>query len=188
MIMEKCNFIHLRTKSSYSLSQGAIKIDKLVHLTKSYNMPAVALTDDNNMFGALEFSMECFNQGIQPIIGSCINLLDNNSSNSNNFYKNIPQISIIAKNELGFKNLLALSSKSHIESKFNIPGITIDDIVNYREGLILYLGGINNPILHDFKLNKYEKIKEFIEYLKKKFDGNIFFEIQRIQNQDIDNF
>ena len=42
-------------------------------------MPAVALTDDNNMFGALEFSMECFNQGIQPIIGSCINLLDNNS-------------------------------------------------------------------------------------------------------------
>ncbi|PPR41558.1 MAG: DNA polymerase III subunit alpha [Alphaproteobacteria bacterium MarineAlpha5_Bin12] len=188
MIMEKCNFIHLRTKSSYSLSQGAIKIDKLVHLTKSYNMPAVALTDDNNMFGALEFSMECFNQGIQPIIGSCINLLDNNSSNSNNFYKNIPQISIIAKNELGFENLLALSSKSHIESKFNIPGITIDDIVNYREGLILYLGGINNPILHDFKLNKYEKIKEFIEYLKKKFDGNIFFEIQRIQNQDIDNF
>ncbi len=188
MIMEKCNFIHLRTKSSYSLSQGAIKIDKLVHLTKSHNMPAVALTDDNNMFGALEFSMECFNQGIQPIIGSCINLLDNNSSNSNNFYKNIPQISIIAKNELGFENLLALSSKSHIESKFNIPGITIDDIVNYREGLILYLGGINNPILHDFKLNKYEKIKEFIEYLKKKFDGNIFFEIQRIQNQDIDNF
>ena len=158
MIMEKCNFIHLRTKSSYSLSQGAIKIDKLVHLTKSYNMPAVALTDDNNMFGALEFSMECFNQGIQPIIGSCINLLDNNSSNSNNFYKNIPQISIIAKNELGFKNLLALSSKSHIESKFNIPGITIDDIVNVPEEIKSGFYEIRKESLKGNPLKKYNEL------------------------------
>ena len=67
-------FIHLRTKSSYSLSQSAIKIDNLVDLTKSFNMPAVALTDDNNMFGALEFSIKCFKEGIQPIIGTSINL------------------------------------------------------------------------------------------------------------------
>ena len=69
-------FIHLRTQSSYSLSESAIKIDKLDDLAKSKNMPAVALTDNNNMFGALEFSISCLNEGIQPIIGTTINLLN----------------------------------------------------------------------------------------------------------------
>ena len=69
-------FIHLRSQSSYSLAESALKIEKLVNLTKKNNMPAIALTDNNNMFGALEFSIECINNGIQPIIGSSINFLD----------------------------------------------------------------------------------------------------------------
>ena len=69
-------FIHLRTQSSYSLSESALKINKIVELAKKNNMPAIALTDNNNLFGALEFSIECINKGIQPIIGSTLNLLD----------------------------------------------------------------------------------------------------------------
>ena len=76
-------FIHLRTQSSYSLAESALKIKKLVSLAKINNMPAIALTDNNNMFGSLEFSIECINNGIQPIIGSSINLLDVK-------FKNIP--------------------------------------------------------------------------------------------------
>ena len=69
-------FIHLRTLSSYSLSESALKIKKIINLAKQNKMPAIALTDNNNMFGVLEFSIECLNNGIQPIIGSSINLLD----------------------------------------------------------------------------------------------------------------
>ena len=72
----KYPFIHLRNQTSYSLSEGAIKISKLVELAKTNQMPAIAITDNNNMFGALEFSIECINNGIQPIIGSSINFLD----------------------------------------------------------------------------------------------------------------
>ena len=71
-------FIHLRTLSSYSLSESALKIKNIVNLAKKNNMPAIALTDNNNMFGALEFSLECSSNGIQPIIGASINILDVN--------------------------------------------------------------------------------------------------------------
>ena len=64
-------FIHLRSRSSYSLAQGAILVDELVQLAKKDNMPALALTDEGNLFGALEFSLTAAEQGIQPIIG-CI--------------------------------------------------------------------------------------------------------------------
>ena len=69
-------FIHLRTLSSYSLSESALKIQDIVNLAKQNDMPAIALTDNNNMFGTLEFSLECQKNGIQPIIGTSINILD----------------------------------------------------------------------------------------------------------------
>ena len=69
-------FIHLRCLSSYSLSESTLKIEKLVNLAKKNNMPALAITDNNNMFGVFEFSQECVNNSIQPIIGTSINLID----------------------------------------------------------------------------------------------------------------
>ena len=69
-------FIHLRCLSSYSLSESTLKIKKLVNLAKKNDMPALAITDNNNMFGVFEFSQECVNNNIQPIIGTSINLID----------------------------------------------------------------------------------------------------------------
>jgi len=183
----KNNFIHLRTQSSYSLSESAIKIDKLIDLTKSCNMPAVALTDNNNMFGALEFSIKCFKNGIQPIIGTSINLsLSDSFSNTKNNILN--QISLIAKNKIGYENLLTLSSKSHIESKNNIPSIELKDVIYNKDGLIVYLGGIYNPLLFLYRNNKIKLMKEFIEILKNEFGINLYFELQRIDNEDLDKF
>ena len=69
-------FIHLRTLSSYSLSESALKIKNIINLAKQNKMPAIALTDNNNMFGAFEFALECSTNSIQPIIGSSINILE----------------------------------------------------------------------------------------------------------------
>ena len=69
-------FIHLRSLSSYSLSESALKITDLVANAKKNNMPAIAITDNNNMFGVFEFSQECLKNNIQPIVGTSINLLD----------------------------------------------------------------------------------------------------------------
>ena len=133
-------FIHLRSLSSYSLSESALKISKLIELAKLNNMPAIAITDNNNMFGVLEFSIECVNNGIQPIIGTSINLLDIKN-------KDIPsQLNFLVKNEKGYRNLLYLSSLSHTSDN-NPIGIYSKDLINYSEGLICYIGGEYNPFL-----------------------------------------
>ena len=72
--MPHANFIHLRIHSAYSLSEGAIKIPEIAELCVRERMPAVAVTDTSNLFGALEFSTVCAERGIQPIIGCQINL------------------------------------------------------------------------------------------------------------------
>ena len=145
-------FIHLRTQSSYSLAESAIKIDKLVQLALKHNMPAIALTDNNNMFGALEFSLECQKNGIQPIIGTSINIFDIS-------YKNrFSQLNFLVKNKKGYKNLLFLSSKSHIDKNISSVGVSIDDIIEHSEGLICYLGGEFNPLLFYKLQNKNEII------------------------------
>ena len=103
-------FIHLRSLSSYSLSESTMKIDNLVSHAKKNNMPAIAITDNNNMFGVFEFSQECIKNNIQPIIGSSINLLDYQ------FNGKISQITFLVKDLVGYKNLLHLSSLSHLNS------------------------------------------------------------------------
>ena len=100
------SFLHLRCRSSYSLAEGAIKIDDLIELTSSNNMPAIALTDNGNLFGALEFSLKAFKNGIQPIIGSILEIVigeDNKDFKNNNVLT--AKILLIAKNALGWKNL-----------------------------------------------------------------------------------
>ena len=174
-------FIHLRTQSSYSLTESAIKINKLVKLAKDNQMPAIALTDNNNMFGALEFSIECINNGIQPIIGTTINFLDIK-------IQNIPsQINFLVKSETGYKNLLYLSSLSHTSNN-NPIGVFSKDLENYSEGLICYFGGVNNPLLFLNNQNKHLEIIKLINYFRELFNTDFLFEFQRINEPKIDVF
>ena len=177
----KYPFIHLRTHSSYSLAESTLKIHQLVELAKINNMPSIALTDNNNMFGVLEFSIECLKKGIQPIIGSSINLLDFK-------LKDIPsRINFLVKNEVGYKNLLHLSSLSHTSDNYPV-GIFLKDIEEHSKGLICYIGGEFNPILFLNLQNKVSILEETIKYFKKLFDDDFLFEIQRINNSKIEQF
>jgi len=172
-------FIHLRCLSSYSLSESTLKIKKLVSLAKKNNLPALAITDNNNMFGVFEFAQECVSNNIQPIIGSSINLLDIREKDT------ISQLSFLVKNETGYKNLIYLSSISYLNKGSDI-GITIKDLENHSEGLFCFLGGEYNPlmILH----NQNKSTDELLNLLKKLFKENLLFELQRINDSEIDSF
>ncbi|MFL2544031.1 MAG: DNA polymerase III subunit alpha, partial [Alphaproteobacteria bacterium] len=172
-------FIHLRCLSSYSLSESTLKIKKLVNLAKKNNMPALAITDNNNMFGVFEFAQECINNNIQPIIGTSINLLDVQDKNT------ISQLSFLVKNEIGYKNLIYLSSLSYL-SKNKDVGISIADIEGHTEGLFCFLGGEFNPLL--ILNNQNKQTDDLINILKKLFQNNLLFELQRINDTDIDSF
>ena len=172
-------FIHLRSLSSYSLSESTLKIKKLVSLAKKNNMPALAITDNNNMFGVFEFAQECVINNIQPIIGTSINLLD-----IKNKYK-ISQLSFLVKNEIGYKNLIYLSSLSYLSKNSEI-GITIADLENRTEGLFCFIGGEFNPLM--LLENENKNSDNVIKILKKLFENNLLFELKRNNDSEIDNF
>ena len=75
VVMPHADFVHLRVHSAYSLSEGAIKADKIATLARDAAMPAVAITDSSNLFGALEFSQSCTGKGVQPILGCQLSLI-----------------------------------------------------------------------------------------------------------------
>ena len=179
--MLKYPFIHLRTQSSYSLAESTIKINKLVDLAKQHNMPAIAITDNNNMFGALEFSIECQKNGIQPIIGTTINLLD---ISYNNYFA---QISLLVMNEEGYENLLYLSSISHTQQNEHV-GILTKELLKHSKGLIAYIGGEYNPLLFCKLKNKINDYSKYLNSFLDIFKDNFYIELQRIKTKELENY
>src|ERR1700691_126979 len=98
--MVPADFVHLHVHSSYSLSEGAIKVEKIPSLAREAGMPAVAITDSGNLFGALEFSQACAARGIQPIIGCQVAL-----ARADNPRLPPDPIVLLAQDETGFANL-----------------------------------------------------------------------------------
>ncbi len=172
-------FIHLRCLSSYSLSESTLKIQKLVQIAKNNHMPALAITDNNNMFGVFEFAQECIKNNIQPIIGTSINLIDVKIKNK------VSQLSFLVKNEIGYKNLIYLSSLSYLK-KNNDIGISLSDLEGHSEGLFCFLGGEFNPLLILHKQNK--KTHNLITKLQEFFKNTLLFELQRINDTELDLF
>ena len=171
----KTNFIHLRAFSCYSLLENILKIEDIVNLCIKHNMPAIGLTDKNNLFASLEFSLKTRNCGIQPINGITIDISYYDGSKNS-----IAQIVILAQNEQGYKNILYLSSILYINNpNHKQKNITIEELFSHSEGLIIlsaYTEGIIGQLLLN---NKYELAKEFATQFVLTFKNKFYFEIMR---------
>lgn len=141
-------FIHLRVHSAYSLLKGALKIPKIIALAKAEQMPAIALTDHDNLFGSLEFSEYAVKEGIQPIIGSTISLVPFGMDQSGGSLRQAPdQLLIYAKDERGYQNLLKLSSLSYTDPALGqAPLLDYATLGRYSDGLIALTGSIQGGI------------------------------------------
>ena len=135
--MPHADFVHLRVHSSYSLSEGAIKADKIPALAHEASMPAVAITDTANLFGALEFSQACAAKGIQPIIGCQIAL-----ARADNPRLPPDPIVLLAQDAAGLDNLQRLSSRGFLETDPGLkPQLGFDALAEHAAGLLLLTGG-----------------------------------------------
>lgn len=124
------SFVHLHTHSAYSLAEGAIHLDDLIALCVEQNMPALAVTDTNNLFGALEFAQIAIKKGVQPIIG-CQVTLENDKS-----------IVLLVQNETGYQNLSYLISNAYLGSEGSKDTrVSFDSLQESHEGLICLSGG-----------------------------------------------
>ena len=110
-------FVHLHVHSSYSLLEGALPIARLAELAKADRQPALALTDSDNMFGALEFSEKLAGYGIQPIVGCAlgVDFADHETAPRSGAPLALPRLVLIAAREEGYRNLMRLTSRAFLD-------------------------------------------------------------------------
>ena len=182
--MPLADFIHLRTHSAYSLSSGAIKIKELVTLCRARAMPAVAITDTGNLFGALEFATACADAGIQPIIGIEIALAPSGAARvprpGNGQAVEPDRIVLLVQSETGYRNLMDLTSRAYLEGEAGAePNVAVADLAGANEGLICLAGGAGGPIGRLVAEGQTEAAEAMLLALKAAFPGRLYIELQR---------
>ncbi len=182
-------FIHLKVHSAYSLLEGAIQIPKLAKLAEIDGMPALALTDTNNMFGCLEFSDKLAMAGIQPIAGVSI-AFDFEEHKEKRAQPGAPNprvaskrdglLALYAMTEAGYANLMKLVSQAHLDvADTDAPHITLTQVTAHAEGLIALTGGPDGPIDSALRDGQPPVASARIATLHKLFGDRLYIELQR---------
>jgi DNA polymerase-3 subunit alpha len=158
-MIEHSPFVHLHTHSEYSVLDGAIKIDDLVTKAIQYKMPALALTDHGNMFGALEFYQKATMNGVKPIIGEEFYVARDSMKKREKGEKPFHLI-MLAKDEDGYRNLLYLSSYAYLEGFYYKPRVDKQLIADHSKGLIATSSCLSGEIPSLINAGRYEEAKE----------------------------
>jgi len=185
-------FVHLHNHTHYSVLDSIVTVQELVSAAKKDNQTAIALTDHGVMFGAIEFYEECRKQDIKPIIGCEVYIangsrLEQTAGKQATKKKNYFHLILLAKNEIGYKNLIKLSSFAHTEGFYYRPRIDKELLEKYCGGLICAsacMGGIIPSLILD---NQYEDAKKEALYYKELFGDDFYIEIQH-HNYDTDDY
>ncbi|WP_347268897.1 DNA polymerase III subunit alpha, partial [Paracoccus sp. (in: a-proteobacteria)] len=169
MPQDSPRFIHLRTHSEHSLLEGAVPVRKLADLAAQNGMPAVALTDTNALFAALEFSVKAQDAGVQPIIGCQISLQAGVTA----------PVVLLAQDEAGWLNLMALSSCLYLREGGALPHVTPDELAAHAEGLICLTGGATGPLGLLLTQGRLPEARALTERLAAAFPTRLYVELQR---------
>lgn len=181
--MSDAPFVHLHVHSSYSLLEGALKIGRLADLAKADKQPALALTDTDNMFGALEFSEKMASSGIQPIIGTCLSIdFGDQPRDPRNPLQNkaLPRIVLLAAREDGYRRLMRLSSRAFLETPSNeAPHIHVSWLDQETDGIIALTGGGLGGLDQAIMAGRLDLAQQRGEQLRTLFGNRLYVEIQR---------
>ncbi len=180
--MPIADFIHLKVRSAYSLTEGANKIDKVVALAKEQAMPAVAVTDRDNLFGALEFSQYASKAGIQPIIGCdlAIRREEEGGVASNSKIVLVDWLTLLVQNEQGYLNLMRLVSRAHLEFKTgSVAALPLVELDGYTDGLLAMTGSADSTLGRLLGGGQTPAASHQLERLQKLFDDRLYMEVQR---------
>lgn len=180
--MSSAGFVHLHAHSAYSLLKGSIKIAKLGELAKADRQPALALTDTDNMFGALEFSDKMAGYGIQPIIGCelAVDFGDVDPTARNVLAAGPARIVLLAAHERGYRSLMRLNSRAFLETPVHqSPHIKFDWLEGDAEDLIALTGGPDGPIALAIGADHAALAATRCERLANVFGDRLYVELQR---------
>jgi DNA polymerase-3 subunit alpha len=185
------NFIHLRVHSAYSLLEGALQVGKIVGHAVKDGAPAIAITDTNNLFGALEFAQKTTKEGVQPLVGCQASLSFTGEANDASRGGNrrhgteLQPIVLLAATEEGYANLVRLVSRSYLETP---PGeavhVTTQWLESLSAGLICLTGGPLGPIGTALKSSHAELAETRLLALKALFGDRLYVELERLGGYD----
>ncbi|HEY7901463.1 MAG TPA: DNA polymerase III subunit alpha, partial [Caulobacteraceae bacterium] len=177
--MDQAQFVHLRVRSAYSLLEGSIKAEKIGALAAADGMPAVALTDRANLFGALEFSQITREMGVQPIVGCALPVSGLGEGPPERWAKP-PCVILLVQNETGYRNLCELSSAAFLDDDSGAePQVAWDRVVAHAEGLILLSGGPDGPVDPLFVTGRAVEAEAALGAMQQAFGDRFYVELQR---------
>ncbi|MEX2449923.1 MAG: DNA polymerase III subunit alpha [Rhodospirillales bacterium] len=197
--MSHADFVHLRVHSAYSLSEGAIHIKDLATYCRDERLPAVAITDTNNLFGVLEFSAAMSGKGVQPIVGCQFSVRreeaaggsghsnghssghgNGNGAGHGHGLEVHDAVVVLVQNETGYGNLLQLMHCAYRDTETaQQPHVTLDQLEAHNDGLILLTGGPGGPLAPLLAGGQLEAARALTERLQKAFPGRVYMELQR---------
>ena len=179
------SFVHLHTHSEYSLLEASCRVKAIAKKAAEYQMPAVALTDNGNMFGAIEFYFACLDKGVKPILGLDAYIAPGSrfekKQDPNAKYSEIAlgprRLVLLAQNFQGYQNLCALSSAGYQEGFYWKPRIDYDILKEKSENLICLSGGLRGEVVDTFLKEGAEKALDKIKKLKEIFGDRFYLEM-----------
>ncbi len=181
--MAALDFVHLHVHSSYSLLEGALPIARLAELAKADKQAALALTDTDNMFGALEFSEKLAGVGIQPIVG-CALAIDfgdtDHGARNGNAQPERTRIVLLAARDAGYRSLMRLSSRAFLDSPANEPPrLKLEWLEGETDGIIALTGGPGGPLDSAIAAGQSHLAATRLEALMRLFGDRLYVELQR---------
>lgn len=171
-------FIHLRVHTEHSLLEGAVPVKSLVKLAVAAQMPAIAVTDTNNMFAALEFSVTAQGAGLQPIVGCQISLAHDPAQPGERPRPPAPLV-LLAQSDAGYMNLMKLNSCLYLRGDGQLPHVTVEDLERHAAGLICLTGGPDGPLGRFLQAGQMAKARALLTRLAAAFPGRLYVELQR---------
>ncbi len=173
-------FAHLHCHTHFSLLDGANRIPELVDKVKANGMNAVAITDHGNLYGAMEFYHTCRAKEVNPIIGLEAYIAPGHRTDrsASRMKEASSHLTLLAKNFVGFQNLIRLSSKSFLEGFYYKPRIDKEILEQHSEGIICLSGCASGELSQLLLKDEYEKAEQLCAWYMKTFGKNFFMEIQ----------
>ncbi|MDX1821819.1 MAG: DNA polymerase III subunit alpha [Paracoccaceae bacterium] len=171
-------FIHLRVHTEYSLLEGAVRLKKLPGLCAAAGMPAVAVTDTNNMFAALEFSVGASGAGVQPIMGCQVSVAYLPAQPGER-PRDPAGVVLLAQNETGYENLMRLNSCLYLDKAGQLPQVTLAELEEFSAGLICLSGGPDGPVGRLLRAGQRPAAEDLMRRLAAIYPDRLYVELQR---------
>ncbi|EEY37848.1 DNA polymerase III subunit alpha [Vibrio mimicus] len=181
--MSDPKFIHLRVHSDFSMVDGLSKVPPLVKKVAAMGMPAMALTDFTNLCGLVKFYSTAHNCGIKPIIGADFTL------QSEEFGDELTKLTVLAKNNVGYKNLTLLISKAYLRGHVqHQPVIDKAWLMEHAEGLIVLSGGKSGEIGRALLKGNQQQVEKCLEFYQTHFADHFYLELVRTGRADEESY